>query len=229
MSETSGKVLDLRSVFGLKAIVTTPADVTDGAYVEMDVTAEPGCRTNIHSHPDQEETYEVTEGTLEVFFDKEWRPVPAGKRFTVPQGAVHGFRNTGDTPVRFVNVHRPALGFQAHLETLDRLVRAGRIRGVKDPRSLIYMSMSAAEHRPDGGSAGGWTTCRRDGQYHGEETGGYEGNYRVLFQDASGRWYAASIGPLHGSDNFITVFSSSRPSFKDNRLSSLRNVVKRGK
>ena len=33
--------------------------------------------------------------------------------------------------------------------TLDRLVRAGKIRGTKDLRSLIYMSMSGVEHRPD--------------------------------------------------------------------------------
>ena len=31
------KVLDLRSIFGLEATVTTPAVATDGAYVEMDV------------------------------------------------------------------------------------------------------------------------------------------------------------------------------------------------
>ncbi len=52
-------------------------------------------------------------------------------------------------PVRFLNEHRPALAFQEHLETLDRLSRAGKIRGTKDPRSLIYMSMSGVEHQPD--------------------------------------------------------------------------------
>ena len=84
-----------------------------------------------------------------MFRDDRWRAVPAGESLTVPRGAVHGFRNAGETPVRFLNVHRPALAFQKHLETLDRLVRAGKIRGTKDPRSLIYMSMSATEHRPD--------------------------------------------------------------------------------
>lgn len=68
---------------------------------------------------------------------------------TVPPGAVHAFRNAGEAPVRFLNVHRPALAFQQHLETLDRLIRAGKIRGTKDPRSLIHMSMSAMEYRPD--------------------------------------------------------------------------------
>jgi mannose-6-phosphate isomerase-like protein (cupin superfamily) len=149
MGGSRGKVLDLRSVFGLQATVTVPSEATSGAYVEMDVTAQPGSETLIHYHPEQEETYQVLEGTLEVFRDDRWRAVPADESLTVPRGAVHGFRNTSEMPVRFLNVHRPALAFQEHLETLDRLSRAGKIRGTKDPRSLIYMSMSAVEHRPD--------------------------------------------------------------------------------
>ncbi|MDP9357922.1 MAG: cupin domain-containing protein [Chloroflexota bacterium] len=113
------------------------------------MTAEPGSRTLIHLHPQQAETYQVLEGTLEVFRDGQWREVPAGESLTVPPGAVHGFRNPNGMPVRFINVHRPALAFQEHLETLDRLSRAGKIRGTKDPRSLIYMAMSSVEHRPD--------------------------------------------------------------------------------
>jgi mannose-6-phosphate isomerase-like protein (cupin superfamily) len=149
MSEPQEKVLDLRSVFGLQATVTTPSEATGGSYVEMDVMAQPGSETLIHYHPEQEETYQVLEGTLEVFRDDRWHSVPAGESLMVPQRTVHGFRNTGDVPVRFMNVHRPALAFQKHLETLDRLSRAGKIRGTKDPRSLIYMSMSAVEHQPD--------------------------------------------------------------------------------
>ena len=45
MSESREKVLDLRSVFGLKATVTIPSAATDGAYVEMDVTAGPSSGT----------------------------------------------------------------------------------------------------------------------------------------------------------------------------------------
>ena len=149
MGWSQEKVLDLRSVFGLQATVTTPSETTGGAYVEMDVKVQPGSGTMIHYHPEQEETYRVLEDTLEVFRDGRWNAVPAGESLTVPLGAVHGFRNASEAPVRFLNVHRPALVFQEHLETLDCLIRAGKIRGTKDPRSLIHMSMSAVEHRPD--------------------------------------------------------------------------------
>jgi quercetin dioxygenase-like cupin family protein len=147
--ETHEQVLDLRSVFGITARVTAPAAATGGAYVEIDTTAEPGSRTLIHYHPHQEETYHVLEGALEVFRDRRWRALRSGESLTIPPGAVHGFRNVSGAPVRFLNRHQPAHGFQAHLEMLDHLVRSGKIRGTTDPRSLIYMSMSAVEHRPD--------------------------------------------------------------------------------
>jgi hypothetical protein len=49
-------------------------------------------------------------------------------------------------PVRFLNVHRPALTFQEFLETLDRLIRAGKVKGLKGLRSGIYVSVAAAEY-----------------------------------------------------------------------------------
>lgn len=68
-----------------------------------------------------------------------------------------------------------------------------------------------------------------DWQYHGNETGYHPENRRILFQDESGRWYAASIGSLHDSENIITVFSGSKTEFRTNRLKTLENVVRREK
>jgi len=139
------KVLDLRSIFGLEATVTTPAVATDGASVEMDVVLEPGGHTNDHYHPAQEETFQVLAGTLEVFRDGDWHKVPAEESSTVPRGATHAFRNATETPVRFLNTHRPAFTFQEFLETVDRLIRAGKVKGPRDLRSGIYLSLAAVE------------------------------------------------------------------------------------
>ena len=64
-------------------------------------TSQPGSETLIHYHPEQEETYQVLQGTLEVFRKEQWRSVAAGESLTVPQGALLGFRNTSEVPVRF--------------------------------------------------------------------------------------------------------------------------------
>lgn len=146
---SDGKLLDLRPIFGVQARVTASASETGGEYVEMECTAEPGSGTIVHYHPGQEESFRVLEGALELLRDGRWTLVRAGESHTVPPDAVHAWRNPGDEKVRFVNVHRPAGGFQDHLETLDRLVKAGKVRGTKDPRSLMHMSMSAVRHRPD--------------------------------------------------------------------------------
>jgi len=144
-----GRVLDLRSIFGVEARVTTPAETTGGEYVEMECTAQPGSGTMVHYHPEQEESFRVLEGTLEILRDGEWSTIHTGESVVVPPGAVHAWRNSSAAPLQFLNVHRPAGGFQAHMEMLDRLVRAGKVRGVKDPRSLMYMCMSAVRYRPD--------------------------------------------------------------------------------
>lgn len=68
-----------------------------------------------------------------------------------------------------------------------------------------------------------------DWRYHGEETGEHAGNQRILFQDETGRWYAASIGPLRGSFNVVTIIGSRRRAFLANRIRGMKNVVKGGK
>jgi quercetin dioxygenase-like cupin family protein len=147
-SDSERKVLNLRSVFGLEATITTPAVATDGAYVELDVMLEPGGGTNAHIHPKQEETFEVLDGTLEVLRGGRWQAVSAGDSVTVPRGATHAFRNASETLVRFLNAHRPAFAFQEFLETVDRLIRAGKIKGRKNLRSGIYLSMASVEYDP---------------------------------------------------------------------------------
>jgi mannose-6-phosphate isomerase-like protein (cupin superfamily) len=147
--QSTEKVLNLKSVFGVEARITTPSSATGGAYVEMDCTVVPGGRTIYHFHPQQEESYRVLEGTLDVRRDGKWTTLREGEYFEIPAGTVHGWRNTAKVPVRFINIHRPALGFQDHMETLHHLVNVGKIKGTKDLRSIIYMSMSAVRHKPD--------------------------------------------------------------------------------
>lgn len=145
----STRTLDLRTVFGVQARITAPAEASGGEFVEMECVLDPGRGTDPHSHPRQEERYEVVDGRLEVYRDGTWHTVTAGQSFDVPPGVVHAFRNASSSQVRFVNRHTPALAFQKHLETVDRLVRQGKVRGLKDPRSVMHLCMSAVLHEPD--------------------------------------------------------------------------------
>jgi hypothetical protein len=64
----------------------------------------------------------------------------------------------------------------------------------------------------------------------GEEPEPHAGQYRVLFHDDRGRWYALTLGiDRNGSHNVITIFGGSDSGFLRNRLRRLVNVVKREK
>jgi hypothetical protein len=129
-------------ILGLQATITTPAAATDGAHFEIDDVLEPGGHATDHDHPAQEETYQVLDGTLEVFRDGGWHKVPAGES-TVLRGATP-FPERRETPVRFLNTHRPALTFQDFLGTVDGLDPGGKDK--RDLRSGIYPSKAAVEH-----------------------------------------------------------------------------------
>ncbi len=58
-----------------------------------------------HTHPGDEISY-VLEGEAELLVDGEApRIVKAGEAFVIPAGKVHGARNPGTVPLRFVGVY----------------------------------------------------------------------------------------------------------------------------
>lgn len=58
-----------------------------------------------HTHPGDEISY-VMEGEVELLIDGEApRVIKAGQGFVVPAGKVHGARNPGTAPLRFVGVY----------------------------------------------------------------------------------------------------------------------------
>jgi glyoxylate utilization-related uncharacterized protein len=94
-------------------------------------------------HPSQEESFEVVEGTLDVFLDGEWSPVRAGETATVPPGVAHTLRNATDEPVKVVTTVKPAGTTEAFFDDMLRLIREGKIKRLppKEPRSAIYAAM----------------------------------------------------------------------------------------
>lgn len=96
----------------------------------------------LHVHPDAEESYEVLEGSFEVFADGEWRTLGPGEKVVVRRGVPHTVRNRGDGAAKVVNVHSPVLDFERFFRQFHRLVSAGTVTlPPKDPRSLIHMAM----------------------------------------------------------------------------------------
>lgn len=130
--------------------LVVPAASTGGARSEVDVTLPPSPATPPpHIHPQQEEAFTVTDGTLEVLMDREWRTLATGQSLAVPPGTVHTFRNRSGQNVAFRVVHTPALAFEQYLERLYWLSAMNRIRSRRDLTSALYASLLLDAHRDD--------------------------------------------------------------------------------
>ncbi len=64
-------------------------------------------------------------------------------------GTTHTFRNTSGVPAVVSNIHRPAHGFAAYWEEMAALSRAGKLTSLRDPRSVILLSILMMDHRQD--------------------------------------------------------------------------------
>ena len=146
-----GRVLDFQPGMAMRWEITRSAADTAGETLETVCWVGP--RTGgppVHVHPTAEESYEVIEGTLEVFIDGRWRTLHAGEKAIVPPGARHTLKNSSGEPVRLINTHRPALRFEPMFREMHLLISTERIRRLPpaDPRSLLYAAMLFAKY-PD--------------------------------------------------------------------------------
>lgn len=107
----------LAAAFLVLAVTDASAQVKRTPVLTADVAApthqavlvrgeiDPGASAPRHSHPGDEISY-VLEGEAELLIDGEpARTVKAGEAFVVPAGKVHGARNPGGAPLRFVGVY----------------------------------------------------------------------------------------------------------------------------
>jgi mannose-6-phosphate isomerase-like protein (cupin superfamily) len=68
------------------------------------VDAPPGHGPSLHRHP-YEEIFVIQEGEATITADGEERVVRAGEVVIVPAGVAHGFVNSGDGPLRQLDIH----------------------------------------------------------------------------------------------------------------------------
>src|SRR5215208_656637 len=97
-------------------VLKTAAD-TDGTYVEMVFHQPPGAvPPPPHVHSELVEQYEVLEGRFDVMVDGVWSTLGPGQSASVPQGALHTFKNRSGSMVRVRNIHRPGGRFDQYIE-----------------------------------------------------------------------------------------------------------------
>jgi mannose-6-phosphate isomerase-like protein (cupin superfamily) len=138
------RVLDFRPAIAMRWEITRSSADSGGALFETVWWLGPHTGgPPIHMHPTAEESYEVLEGTQEVFINGRWSTLKPGEKVTVPPGTRHTLRNSSDADVRLINIHQPALRFEQMFRDLQRLASSGKVKHLppQDPRSLIYLGI----------------------------------------------------------------------------------------
>ena len=116
--------------------IQTAAD-TDGELLEIELELSPdGAVPGAHIHPEQEERFEVLEGTMAFRMGLKKIVAGPGDVVTVPAGKVHAFKNAGDDTARVRVQIRPALQMEQLFETTVALAEDGRTTSKGMPRPL---------------------------------------------------------------------------------------------
>jgi mannose-6-phosphate isomerase-like protein (cupin superfamily) len=140
--------LDFEPIIKTKAIVVKSAIDKKKDSVIMIAEVGPGeSGPPMHIHPNQEESYEVLEGTAEFMLGDEKIIVRQGDKIEIPTNTPHTFKNNTDQWLRMRDTHTPALTFEEMMRELHNLVLTGKIRGFTKLKSLIYLSILWVKHK----------------------------------------------------------------------------------
>ncbi len=83
-----------------------PADV-QGKYCLVEALVPPGAGAPPNHHAGETEAFFMLEGTAEFMVNGEVIQTKAGDHVAIPDGAVHAFSATGDTPARMLILNAP--------------------------------------------------------------------------------------------------------------------------
>jgi mannose-6-phosphate isomerase-like protein (cupin superfamily) len=149
-SGEADRQLDFHPVFGELWEITKSTEDTSGELFESMLWLDPHMPgPPPHIHPDTEESFELLEGSLDVFKDGEWTTLKPGESATVPPNFRHTFRNSSDQTTKLVIRVQPAGRSEEFFRGMHGLIAEGKLKRIppKDPRSLIYVGMLFSEYQ----------------------------------------------------------------------------------
>ena len=142
------KTIDVSAVLGVKGYCEdTPTETLLDRPFSFEADFLPQAQSAYHIHPNQDEQYEILQGTLDLFLEDRWHKLSAGQSISIPKGTLHAFQNSTDETVRVINTHDPGLRFREQLEVMERLIGEGKLTGTKGQKNAIYLSLHTVEYK----------------------------------------------------------------------------------
>jgi quercetin dioxygenase-like cupin family protein len=133
-------------VTGERIVFRQTSHETNGEAVVIEAFVQPGgAVAAAHVHPSQDERFEVLGGSVGFRLDGTEVIAGPGERLLVPAGSAHTFWNAGETEAHFVCEVRPALQFEALLETMFALAADGKTnrKGMPNPLRLAVIAQAS--------------------------------------------------------------------------------------
>jgi mannose-6-phosphate isomerase-like protein (cupin superfamily) len=109
---------------GERFAIRTASTVTSGAYVVLEVVAEPRNGVPTHVHDNEEEHFIIVEGTAHMANGNETLDVAAGSAITVGKGVPHAWCNRTNFLLRMLVIFTPG--------RIEGLFRATSVRKQED-------------------------------------------------------------------------------------------------
>ena len=134
-------------VTGERIVVLQSTQETAGELFAFELSVKPhGFVSAEHIHLKQEETFEVTRGTIRFRINGKEADAVVGQRVVVPSGTPHSWWNESDEEVAATVWIRPALNFETVIETLSGLARDGKTntRGLPN---IFQIAVITAEYK----------------------------------------------------------------------------------
>lgn len=97
--------------FGETAHFLLTGAETGGKYTQWVEETPPGNGPPAHFHTREDEWFHVLEGRFSFLKDGEWSEVPVGSAVYMPKGAIHSFKNVGESVGRLLVTTAPS-GFE---------------------------------------------------------------------------------------------------------------------
>jgi quercetin dioxygenase-like cupin family protein len=122
----AGDTID-NPVTGERIVVLQSARETDGELFAFELSVKPhGFVSAEHIHLKQEETFEVTRGTIRFRINGQEADAVVGQGVVVPSGTPHSWWNESSEEVAAIVWLRPALNTETFFETFFGLARDGK-------------------------------------------------------------------------------------------------------
>jgi quercetin dioxygenase-like cupin family protein len=119
------------------------AEDTEGELLRADFCLKPGgfLPGGVHTHPYQEERFEVTSGALGVRVGRRKCVLKPGQAAVVPPEVIHSWWNAASDQMEGIVEFRPALDMEGVFETSFALARDGKAseNGIPHPLQVIAL------------------------------------------------------------------------------------------